>query len=221
MQNDLNKFLRSKGISSLRQDNHKKMVMSNSQFIIDDERNGMMVDIYAKLLEDRILFLTGEIDTYNTEMIKAQLLYLEHLDPSEDIKLMINSGGGDIYAGLGLIDTMEFIKCDIHTINTGLCASMASVLLASGTKGKRKALKRSRTMIHQPLMMGGYVQQATDIEIDAREINSLKKELYEILSDCTGQDYKKVYSDSERDYWMNAQETLKYGIIDEVITKRK
>jgi ATP-dependent Clp protease protease subunit len=144
---------------------------------------------------------------------------LEQLDNKKDIKIYLDSPGGSVYSGLGLLDTVEYIKPDVITINTGLAASMAAVILCSGTKGKRKALKRSRTMIHQPLGYLGF-SQASDIEIDAKEINSLKKELHQIISDKTGQIYEKVEKDSDRDYWMNAEEALKYGMIDEIIKSK-
>ena len=179
----------------------------------------MSVDIFSKLLDDRIIFLSTDIDDYVCNIIKAQLLYLE-TESDEDIKIYIDSGGGSVYSGLGLLDVMDFIKPDIITVNTGLAASMAAVILCSGTKGKRKALKRSRTMIHQPLGYTGYAQ-ASDMEIEAKEINSLKKELYEIISENSGQTYDKVYKDSDRDYWMSAIEAKKYGMIDEIIQKRK
>jgi ATP-dependent Clp protease protease subunit len=165
--------------------------------------------------------LSGEIDTNICELIKANLLYLESLDSEENITLYINSPGGSVYDGLGLLDIMEYIKPEIGTINTGLAASMAAIILSSGAKGKRKALKRSRTMIHQP--MGGYSgwAQASDMEIEAREINDLKKELYEIISDKTGQKYDKVYKDGDRDYWLSATDAKKYGIIDDIILIRK
>ena len=151
---------------------------------------------------------------------KAQLLYLEQLDSDKDIKIYIDSPGGSVYSGLGLLDTMDYIKPEIVTINTGLAASMAAVLLCSGAKGKRKTLKRARTMIHQPLAgFGGYLQ-ASDIEIDAKEINSLKKELHNIISDRTGKSYDKVEKDSDRDYWMTAEEALKYGMVDEIINRK-
>ena len=190
---------------------------NNTPYLL--ESNGMSVDIFSKLLEDRIIFLSTEVDDYVCNIIKAQLLYLE-MESDKDIKIYIDSGGGSVYSGLGLLDVMDFVKPDIITVNTGLAASMAAVILCSGTKGKRKALKRSRTMIHQPLGYTGYAQ-ATDMEIEAKEINSLKKELYEIISDTTGQVYDKVYKDSERDYWMTASEAKKYGMIDEIIQKRK
>lgn len=184
------------------------------------ESNGMPVDVFSKLLDDRIIFLADEIDSDVCNIIKAQLLYLESIS-DDDIKIYIDSPGGSVYSGLGLLDVMDFVKPDIVTINTGLAASMGAVILCSGTKGKRKALKRSRTMIHQPMSYGGYVQQASDMEIEAREMNSIKKELYEIISDMTGQTYDRVSKDGDRDYWMNAIEAKKYGMIDEIVIKRK
>ena len=184
------------------------------------ESNGLSVDIFSKLLDDRIIFLSDEIDSDICNIIKAQLLYLES-ESDEDIKIYIDSPGGSVYSGLGLLDVMDYVTPDIITINTGLAASMGAVILCSGTKGKRRALKRSRTMIHQPLGYGGYVQQASDMEIEAKEINSLKKELYEIISDRSGQSFDRVSKDSDRDYWMTASDAKKYGMIDEIITKRK
>jgi ATP-dependent Clp protease protease subunit len=184
------------------------------------EDNGMPVDVFSKLLDDRIIFLSTEIDSDVCNIIKAQLLYLES-ESDDDIKIYIDSPGGSVYSGLGLLDVMDFVKPDIITINTGLAASMGAVILCSGTKGKRKALKRSRTMIHQPMSYGGYVQQASDMEIEAKEMNSIKKELYEIISDMTGQNYDRVSKDGDRDYWMTAIEAKKYGMIDEIVTKRK
>lgn len=148
------------------------------------------------------------------------MMYLDSLS-DDDISIYIDSPGGSVYSGLGLLDVMDFVNCDISTVNTGLAASMAAVILCSGKKGKRRALKRSRTMIHQPLGYGGWVQQASDMEIEAKEINSLKKELYEIISDRTNQSYDRVYKDGDRDYWMTAQDAKKYGMIDEIITHRK
>ena len=184
------------------------------------ESNGLSVDIFSKLLDDRIIFLSDEIDSDVCNIIKAQLLYLES-ESDEDIKIYIDSPGGSVYSGLGLLDVMDYVTPDIVTINTGLAASMGAVILCSGTKGKRRALKRSRTMIHQPLGYGGYVQQASDMEIEAREINSLKKELYEIISDRSGQSYDRVSKDGDRDYWMTAADAKKYGMIDEIVVKRK
>jgi ATP-dependent Clp protease protease subunit len=167
-----------------------------------------------------LIFLSTEIDSDVCNIIKAQLLYLES-ESDDDIKIYIDSPGGSVYSGLGLLDVMDFVKPDIITINTGLAASMGAVILCSGTKGKRKALKRSRTMIHQPMSYGGYVQQASDMEIEAKEMNSIKKELYEIISDMTGQNYDRVSKDGDRDYWMTAIEAKKYGMVDEIVTKRK
>jgi len=195
----------------------RKVQNNNTSLLL--EGNGMQVDVFSKLLEDRIIFLSTDIDDYTCNLIKAQLLFLE-IESDEDIKIYIDSGGGSVYSGLGLIDVMEFIKPDIITVNTGLAASMAAVILCSGTKGKRRALRRSRTMIHQPLGYTGYAQ-ATDMEIEAKEINSLKKELYEIIADRTGQNFDRVYKDSERDYWMTAIEAKKYGMIDEIVQNRK
>lgn len=215
-------YSRSHGITSAGFDSYFRQVgkvqNNNTPYLIED--NGMQVDIFSRLLEDRIIFLTTDIDDYVCNIIKAQLLYLQE-ESDEDIKLYIDSGGGSVYSGLGLLDTMEFVKPDICTINTGLAASMAAVILCSGAKGKRRALKRSRTMIHQPMTGFGSYAQASDMEIEAREINSLKKELYEIISDATGQVYEKVYKDSDRDYWMTADEAKKYGMIDEIVQKRK
>jgi ATP-dependent Clp protease protease subunit len=217
----LKSHMRDNGISGSTFDDYFKTISrtqnNNTPYLL--ESNGMSVDIFSKLLEDRIIFLSTEVDDYVCNIIKAQLLYLE-MESDKDIKIYIDSGGGSVYSGLGLLDVMDFVKPDIITVNTGLAASMAAVILCSGTKGKRKALRRSRTMIHQPLGYTGYAQ-ATDMEIEAKEINSLKKELYEIISDTTGQVYDKVYKDSERDYWMTASEAKKYGMIDEIIQKRK
>ena len=197
----------------------KKKIQNNTNFIVDNDK-GYMMDIYTKLLNDRIVFLNDEIDNYTSELVKSQLLYLEQMDSKKDIKIYINSPGGSVYDGLGILDTMEYIKPKIITVNTGLAASMAAVILCAGCKGKRKALRRSRVLIHQPLGYSGFAQ-ASDIEIDAKEINSLKKELYEILSERTGQPYEKVERDSDRDYWMNSTSAKEYGIIDEIIKSKK
>ena len=173
-------------------------------------------DIFIKMMENRILFLSGEVNLYSTEILKTQILYLESLSRKEDITIYINSPGGSVYDGLGLLDVMEYVKPDIVTINTGLAASMAAIILCSGQKGKRKSLKRSRTMIHQP-MGGGWTQQASDMEIEVKEINDLKKELYKIISDRTGQNYQKVVRDADRDYWMSAKNALEYGMVDSII----
>jgi ATP-dependent Clp protease protease subunit len=177
--------------------------------------------VFDKLLDNRILFLSGPINSYISEVIKANLLYLDSIS-NKDITLYINSPGGSIYDGFGILDTMEYIKSDIVTINTGLAASMSAVILCAGTKGKRKALKRSRTMIHQPSL--GYFMStstASDIEIEANEIINLKTQLSEILSEKTGQPYDKIIKDSDRDYWMTSLMAKQYGIIDEIVDKRK
>ena len=197
---------------------NRKIQNNNTSLLL--ESNGLQVDVFSKLLDDRIIFLSTEIDDYTCNLIKAQLLYLE-TESDEDIKMYIDSGGGSVYSGLGLLDVMDFVKPDIVTVNTGLAASMAAVILCSGTKGKRKALRRSRTMIHQPLTYGGWMQQASDVEIEAKEMNSLKKELYEIISERTGQTYDRVYKDGDRDYWMTSVDAKKYGMIDEIIQNRK
>ena len=168
---------------------------------------------------DRIIFLGDQIDDYVANIIQAQLLFLESADPKRDIQIYLNSPGGSVYAGLGIYDTMQFIQPDVATICTGMAASMAAVLLCAGADGKRSALKHSRIMIHQP--MGGMQGQASDIEITAREIQKVKKELYEIIAMHTKQPYDKVWADSDRDYWMTAEEAKAYGMIDEVLIKNK
>ena len=167
---------------------------------------------------DRIIFLGTQVDDYTANVIQAQILYLDSADPGKDISLYINSPGGSVYAGLGIYDTMQFVESPVSTICTGMAASMAAVLLVAGEKDKRMALKHSRVMIHQP--MGGISGQASDIEITSREILKLKKELYTIISDHSGQPYDKVYADSDRDYWMTSQEALDYGMIDKILEKK-
>jgi ATP-dependent Clp protease protease subunit len=220
MSKDLNKYLLSQSISTTSQDAYFKKLQKLNSTPLLLESNGMSVDIFSKLLEDRIIFLSTEIDDYVCNIIKAQLMYLEK-ESDEDIQIYIDSPGGSVYSGLGLLDVMDYVKPDIVTMNTGLAASMAAVILCSGTKGKRKSLKRSRTMIHQPMTGFGSYAQASDMEIEAKEINSLKKELYEIISENTGQKYDNVYKDGDRDYWMTATEAKKYGMVDEIIIKRK
>jgi ATP-dependent Clp protease protease subunit len=207
-------------INSLYFDDYFKKTSKKSSQFLDDGFSPSLFDVFSKMLNDRIIFLNTDLESGVCNLLKAQLLYLENIS-DDDISIYIDSPGGSVYSGLGLLDVMEYIKPDIETINTGLAASMAAVILCSGTLGKRKALKRSRTMIHQPLGYGGWVQQASDMEIEAREINDLKRELYEIISDRTGQKYDKVYKDGDRDYWLSAKEAKDYGIIDEIIYKRK
>jgi ATP-dependent Clp protease protease subunit len=175
------------------------------------------VDVFSRLMADRIIFLGTGVDDYIANIIQAQLLFLESTDPAKDIQIYINSPGGSVYAGLGIYDTMQYIKPEIATICTGMAASMGAVLLCGGAAGKRTALKHSRIMIHQPL--GGARGQASDIEITAKEIQKLKKELYEIISHHSGKSYDDVWKDSDRDYWMTSGEAKDYGMIDEVLIR--
>ena len=203
------------GINSMYFD---KIVGSMTPYIIEERQlNVAQMDVFSRLMMDRIIFLGTAINDSVANIIQAQLLFLESTDKDKDIQIYINSPGWSVYAGLGIYDTMQFINPNVATICTGIAASMAAVLLCAGEKGKRSGLTHSRVMIHQPL--GGAQGQASDIEITAREIIKLKKELYEIIADHTGQKYDKVYSDSDRDYWMKAPEAKKYGMIDEVLKK--
>jgi len=191
-----------------------------SPTIIEERQlNVAQMDVFSRLMMDRIIFLGVPIDDYVANIIQAQLLFLESNDANRDIQIYLNTPGGSVYAGLGIYDTMQYINPDVATICTGMAASMGAVLLCAGAKGKRTALKHSRVLIHQP--MGGAQGQASDIEITAREIQKLKKELYEIISNHSGQTYKKVWADSDRDYWMTATEAKDYGMIDEVLIKNK
>lgn len=177
--------------------------------------NVTQMDVFSRLMMDRIIFLGTAIDDYTANVIQAQLLYLESADHTRDISIYFNSPGGSVHAGLGIYDTMQFIKADISTICTGMAASMASVLLVAGTKGKRSALTHSRIMIHQP--SGGMQGQSSDMEITVREIQKLRKELYTIIANHSGQPFEKVEKDSDRDYWMTAQEALDYGMVDKIL----
>ncbi len=181
--------------------------------------NVAQMDVFSRLMMDRIIFLGTDVNDYTANVIQAQLLYLDSAEPGKDVSIYINSPGGSVYAGLGIYDTMQYISSDVTTICTGMAASMAAVLLVSGEKGKRFALKHSRVMIHQP--MGGAQGQASDIEITAREIQKLKKELYQIIADHSGQPFEKVERDSDRDYWMTAEEALEYGMIDRILVNSK
>jgi len=204
------------GISSMHYD---KLVSSVTPYIIEERQlNVAQMDVFSRLMMDRIIFLGTGIDDYVANIIQAQLLFLESVDSSKDISIYINSPGGGVYAGLGIYDTMQFIKPDIATICTGMAASMGAVLMCAGAKGKRSALPHSRIMIHQPL--GGAQGQASDIEITAREIMKLKDELYQIISKHSGQTMKKVHADSDRDYWMKADEAKAYGMIDEILVRK-
>jgi ATP-dependent Clp protease protease subunit len=209
------------GISSLTM---QRYISTNNSYIsptIIEERqlNVASMDVFSRLMMDRIIFLGLPIDDYVANIIQAQLLYLDSSDPGKDIQIYLNSPGGSVSAGLGIYDTMQYISADVATICTGMAASMGAVLLTAGTKGKRSALKHSRVMIHQP--MGGAEGQAADIEIVAKEIMKLKKELYEIISLHTGNTVEKVEKDSDRDYWMTATEAKEYGMIDEVLLRTK
>lgn len=193
--------------------------MSLVPMVVEQTNRGeRSYDIYSRLLNDRIIFLTEEVNDTTASLVIAQLLYLEGQDPKKDISLYINSPGGSVMAGLGIYDTMNYISCDVSTICVGMAASMGAFLLASGAKGKRYALPNSEIMIHQPI--GGAQGQATDIEIQANQILKLKKRLNTMLSDATGKPYDQVALDTERDNYMTAQEAVNYGLIDKVITKR-
>jgi len=202
------------GISSTVVDQY--ITSSMTPYIIEERQlNVAQMDVFSRLMMDRIIFLGTGIDDHVANIITAQLLFLESVDPKKDIQIYLNSPGGGVYAGLGIYDTMQYISPDVATICTGMAASMGAVLLCAGAKGKRSALPHSRVMIHQPL--GGAQGQASDIEITAREIQKLKVELYEIIAKHSGKDYDQVWKDSDRDYWMIAQEAKDYGMVDEVL----
>lgn len=188
----------------------------NPYILEERQLNVTQLDVFSRLMMDRIIFLGTQVTDTSANIIQAQLLYLDSVDPGKDVNIYINSPGGSVYAGLGIYDTMQYIQSDVSTICTGMAASMAAVLLVAGAKGKRLALPHSRVMIHQP--MGGIQGQASDIEITAREILKLKDELYRIISEHSGQPFDKVAKDSDRDYWMAAKEALDYGMIDKILT---
>lgn len=223
MNNEFRKFaVKHMGMNGLALDQYSQYISNNyvSPSIMEERKlNVTQMDVFSRLMMDRIIFLGTPIDDYAANVIQAQLLYLDSSDPGKDISIYINSPGGSVYAGLGIYDTMQYIDSNISTICTGMAASMAAVLLVSGEQGKRFALKHSRVMIHQP--MGGAQGQASDIEITAREIQKLKKELYTIIAEHSGNDYEKVWQDSDRDYWMTAQEACEYGMIDKVLIRDK
>ena len=222
MDNEFRKFAtRHMGMNSMVLDD---VVKAQNQYLnpyILEERqlNVTQMDVFSRLMMDRIIFLGTEIDDYTANTLQAQLLFLDSADPGKDISIYINSPGGSVYAGLGIYDTMQFIASDVATICTGMAASMAAVLLVAGKEGKRSALKHSRVMIHQP--MGGAQGQASDIEITAREIQKLKKELYTIIAEHSHTDFDKVWADSDRDHWMTAQEAQEYGMIDRVMIRKE
>ena len=190
----------------------------NPYILEERQLNVTQMDVFSRLMMDRIIFLGTQIDDYTANTLQAQLLFLDQSDQGKDINIYVNSPGGSVYAGLGIYDTMQFIKSDVATICTGMAASMAAVLLVAGKEGKRSALPHSRVMIHQP--MGGAQGQASDIEITAREIQKLKQELYTIIADHSHQPYDKVWADSDRDYWMTAEEAREYGMIDKVLVNK-
>ena len=190
----------------------------NPYILEERQLNVTQLDVFSRLMMDRIIFLGTEINDYTANTLQAQLLYLDSVDNTKDISIYINSPGGSVYAGLGIYDTMQFINSDVATICTGMAASMAAVLLVAGQEGKRSSLTHSRVMIHQP--MGGAQGQASDIEITAREIAKLKKELYNIIAEHSHTEFDKVWADSDRDYWMTAQEAKEYGMIDEVLCRK-
>ena len=218
--NDFLKFAVDKGMNSM----HVEKTMNASASYISpsilEERqlNVTQMDVFSRLMMDRIIFLGTEVNDYTANVIQAQLLYLDSVDSERDINIYLNTPGGSVYAGLGIYDTMQFISSRVATICTGMAASMGAVLLVAGEKGMRAALPHSRVMIHQPL--GGIQGQASDIEITAREILKLKDELYQIISDHSGQTMEKIHQDADRDYWMKAQEALEYGMIDKVYSKK-
>ena len=202
------------GLNSLALDDYMKITSSysyiNPTIIEERQLNVAQMDVFSRLMMDRIIFLGTQIDDYTANVIQAQLLYLDSSDPGKDISIYLNTPGGSVYAGLGIYDTMQFIQSDVATICTGMAASMGAVLMTAGAKGKRSALKHSRIMIHQPM---------SDIEITAREIQKLKKELYTIIAEHSGNSFEKIEQDSDRDYWMTAEEAKAYGMIDEVLIK--
>ncbi|HPM12948.1 MAG TPA: ATP-dependent Clp endopeptidase proteolytic subunit ClpP [Bacteroidales bacterium] len=219
--NDFRKYAtKHLGISSVSLDKYTSVLNNYISPTIIEERqlNIASMDIFSRLMMDRIIFLGLPIDDYVANIVQGQLLYLESSDSTRDIQIYINSPGGSVYAGLGIYDTMQYIQADVSTICTGMAASMAAVLLAGGTKGKRLALNHSRVMIHQPL--GGAQGQATDIEITTREILKLKRELYEIIAHHSGHEYEKIEKDSDRDYWMTSHEAKEYGMIDDVMMRK-
>ncbi|MDD2278550.1 MAG: ATP-dependent Clp endopeptidase proteolytic subunit ClpP [Bacteroidales bacterium] len=213
--------LKSKGISSLSMHRYKSLNNGyiNPTIIEERQLNIATMDVFSRLMMDRIIFLGVPINDDVANIIQAQLLFLESSDPTKDIQIYLNSPGGSVYAGLGIYDTMQYISSDVATICTGIAASMGAVLLCAGEKGKRSALPHSRVMIHQP--MGGAEGQASDIEITTRQILALRKELYDIVAKHSGNPYKKIEKDSDRDYWMTSEEAKAYGMIDQILIKNE
>lgn len=221
MKNEFKKYVTQHlGMSATALESYMNVSSSYISPTIIEERqlNVAQMDVFSRLMMDRIIFLGTQIDDYTANVIQAQLLYLDSSDPGKDISIYINSPGGSVYAGLGIYDTMQFIGSQVTTICTGIAASMASVLLVAGEKGKRYCLPHSRVLIHQPL--SGVQGQASDMEIAVREVLRVKDELYRIISEHSGKPYEVISRDSDRDYWMNAQEAQEYGMVDEIM-KRK
>ena len=221
MDNEFRKYAtKHLGISSLSIDRYSSAVRNMTPYITEERQlNVAQMDVFSRLMMDRIIFLGVPIDDYISNIIQAQLLFLESADPKRNIEIYMNTPGGIVSAGLAIYDTIQCIQPEVSTICTGMAASMGAILLCAGQKGKRSALKHARVMIHQPL--GGVGGQASDIEIEAREIQKIKKELYEIIALHTGQEYEKIWQDSDRNYWMTADEALAYGMVDEVVTHKK
>lgn len=222
MTDDFRKFAtKHQGLNGLALDKYIDITSSYISPTIIEERqlNVAQMDVFSRLMMDRIIFLGTQIDEYAANVIQAQLLYLDSADPGKDISIYLNTPGGSVYAGLGIYDTMQYISSVVSTICTGMAASMGAVLLVAGATGKRFALQHSRVMIHQP--MGGAQGQASDIEITAREIQKLKKELYSIIAQHSGKPYEQIEKDSDRDYWMTAAEAKEYGMIDDVLVRTK
>ena len=229
MQNDFLKYAVSQGLNSM----HVEHMMSRSMeqtraegggyisptILEERQLNVTQMDVFSRLMMDRVIFLGTEINDYTANVIQAQLLYLDSVDSERDINLYLNTPGGSVYAGLGIYDTMQFVKSNVSTMCTGLAASMGAVLLVAGEKGMRAALPHSRVMIHQP--MGGINGQASDIEITAKEILKLKDELYQIISDKSGKSIEQIRQDADRDHWMTSAEALEYGMIDKVFTHKE
>ena len=222
MNNEFRKYAtKHLGMNGLSLEKYANITSSYISPSILEERqlNVTQMDVFSRLMMDRIIFLGTQVDDYTANVIQAQLLFLDSSDPGKDISIYLNTPGGSVYAGLGIYDTMQFIGSDVASVCTGMAASMGAVLLVAGADGKRSALKHSRVMIHQP--MGGAQGQASDIEITAREIQKLKKELYTIIADHSKNDFERIEKDSDRDYWMTSQEALDYGMIDKILINEK
>lgn len=220
------------GMSTMHLETYAKQTMQKAQgigvpniqgftpYIIEERQfNASTLDVFSRLMMDRIIFLGVGIDDYVANVVQAQLLFLESVDPKRDVQIFVNSPGGSVIDGLGIYDTMQYINPDVATICTGMAASMGAVLLAAGKKGKRSCLPHSRVMIHQPL--GGMRGQVTEMEIEYKLIKQMQKQLYDILAQCTGQTYDKIFEDCDRDNWFKAEEAKSYGLVDEILTRKK